>query len=958
LQKTNLYIIIFFFTPFASLAQELSYIHYDTKDGLAGSTVYDMCQDKVGFLWFATETGLSRYDGKEFKNFTIKDGLPDNEVLRVYTDSRGRVWIMTFKKAVAYYYQNKIYTDENNRMLSQIGPESNIVEIDEDEEQNIMMSDGKKIVFIDGKNSVKQVFPASIYSQQKEILISIRKNYFGEGFIVRINDSIFSYKYNTLKFINIDPPIYDRKLIQLITRENGTKYFLRIPQEYINYQTCQNYVKYINTSNGCFVTDTVNKIISEHYLAGKKVSRAIEDSEGNLWFATLGEGIYKLSSKEIKTLNFRLHKEIPNPEVFSIDKYGNNLLCGLGFSKTALINKYKLAKIFNFQKHTRSSKNSTTTNRLYCIKTLSPGISLLGFDSYLIKLTGNTPIINKNIYPIKSIDIINKDFLIVGTSNYAFKIRVKGLEIIDTIWKGRCTKVFYEQNKYYIATLNGLYEVNEDRSYTYLGDHHPKLKGRIYDIKSGSDHTLYIATADKGIVVYKSGKIVSTITERDGLSSNICRTLFLYDNFLLIGTNKGLNKIDINRKDYPILKYSTSDGMPSDIINAIYAEDSIIWIGSPAGLTYFNENKISSKSACNIELLNIFVSGKEQQLYNEYRLSYNDNDITLEYAGISFRSGGDIEYFYKLIGLDKKWNKTNQNSLIYKSLPSGSYEFHLYAINKFGLKSNLIKVRIIVTAPFWKKWWFYGVSFLFAIALSTWIVNKKIMHFHASRHEKNRIQQQFAALEQQALQAQMNPHFIFNCLNSIQQYILTNDKEKANQYLTGFASLVRQTLENSEKRTITLTEEINYLNKYLQMEEMRFAHNFSYEIIVDKAINTNFTEIPALLLQPYIENCLRHGIRYRENGTGKVNISFSIRDNSLYCSIKDNGVGRKKATEFKSKQHIEHRSRGMKLTEKRIELLNKINKSCIAIEIIDLKYGNDHAIGTEVIIKIPLKNYE
>lgn len=260
--------------------------------------------------------------------------------------------------------------------------------------------------------------------------------------------------------------------------------------------------------------------------------------------------------------------------------------------------------------------------------------------------------------------------------------------------------------------------------------------------------------------------------------------------------------------------------------------------------------------------------------------------------------------------------------------------------------------------PFWKKWWFYGVLFLFTIVLSTWVINKKNMHFHASRNEKNRIQQQFAALEQQALQAQMNPHFIFNCLNSIQQYILTNDKEKANLYLTGFASLVRQTLENSEKRTITLMEEINYLNKYLQMEEMRFAHNFSYEIIIDKAINTNSTEIPALLLQPYIENCMRHGIRYKEKGTGKVNISFSILDNSLYCSIKDNGVGRKKADEFKSKQHIEHLSRGMKVTEKRIELLNKINKSCITTEIIDLKNGNDHAIGTEVIIKIPLKNYE
>lgn len=915
-----------------------------------------MCQDKAGFLWFATETGLSRYDGREFKNFTVKDGLPDNEVLRVYADSRGRVWIMTFKKAVAYYYQNKIYTSESSSMLSQIEPESNIVEIDEDDEQNIMMSDGKKITFIDGNNSVKQIFPASLYNQQKENSLSIRKNYFGKGFIIRINDSIFSYKYNTLKFSHVDPPVYDRTLIQLIIRENGSKNFLRIPQDYINYQTFQNYVKYINTPDGCFVADTMNKTISEHYLAGKKVSRTLEDSEGVLWFSTLGEGIYKLSSKEMKTLNFHLDKEILNSEVFSIDKYGNNIMCGLGFSKTAVISKYRCAKVFDFKKYTQSSKNSVATNRLYCIKTVEPDITFLGFDSYLLKLAGNTPTINKNIYPIKSIDVINKDFAIVGTSSYAFKVRINDLSILDTIWKGRCTKVFYYQNDYYIGTLNGLYKIKETSRQDYLGENNLLFDGRITDIKAGPDHSLFVGTADKGLVVYKDGRITASIKEESGLSSNICRTLFLKHNFLFVGTNKGLNKIDISNNSFRVIKYTTSDGLPSDIINAIYSEDSTIWVGTPSGLTYFNENKISIHSICNISLLNITVSGKEKNLTLNL-LSHRDNNITFNYSAISFKSAGDMDYYYKLDGLDTEWTRTKETTLTYKYLPPGTYKFKIYALNKFGVKSNYINIPFQIKKPFWKKWWFYLLLFIGIIVLTVLIVNKKNEHTRMFREEQNRVLRQFAVLEQQALQSQMNPHFIFNCLNSIQQYILTNEKEKANQYLTSFASLVRQTLEHSERKTISLSNEIAYLKKYLQMEEMRFPNNFLYEIIIEETINTASIEIPSLLLQPYVENCLRHGIRYKEYGSGKINIRFSLNHDILKCSIKDNGVGRKIVAEHKSNQNIEYQSRGINLAEKRIELFNKINTIRMTAEIIDLQDSYGNATGTEVIIKIPIYNY-
>jgi hypothetical protein len=350
----------------------------------------------------------------------------------------------------------------------------------------------------------------------------------------------------------------------------------------------------------------------------------------------------------------------------------------------------------------------------------------------------------------------------------------------------------------------------------------------------------------------------------------------------------------------------------------------------------------------------VSVSDKQLTPGVSYNLSYKDNNISFEYAGISFKSGGDIIYHYKLNGLDKDWKETRLNTLSYQSLPGGNYELELFAINKFGIKSRIIHVGFFIGQPFWKTWWFFLGLLLFAIACTWWIVNRRNKKLRTEIEKQNKIEHQFMELEQKALQAQMNPHFIFNCLNSIQRYMLTDNKLAANEYLTGFASLIRQTLDNSEKKTITVAEEIFYLKKYLEMEKMRFEDDFIYSISGDPSMKVDFIEMPALLLQPYVENCLRHGIRYKENGVGRVEIYYSIKEGKLCWYIRDNGIGRKKAAELKSLQHIEYQSKGMSLTEKRVMLLNKIKNDKITIEVIDLMTSGDVPCGTEVVIKIPI----
>ena len=466
---------------------------------------------------------------------------------------------------------------------------------------------------------------------------------------------------------------------------------------------------------------------------------------------------------------------------------------------------------------------------------------------------------------------------------------------------------------------------------------------------------MWIATNDTGILHYScKGVVDAHITTSNQLSSNLCRSLFLENNYLWVGTNKGLNKIDISKSTYPIIKYSSSDGLPSDIINAIYAKDSVVYVGSPAGLTYFNINSISHTSICNLVLDNITVSNKHLDSFNNIHLGYKDNNIIFNYTAISFKSGGDILYKYKLLPLDNDWKETRLNSLSYPSLPSGHYHLELYAINKFGKQSESITITFDIATPFWKTIWFLILVFVISISGVGFLIRRRYLKIQDANNEKARIKQQLAILEQNALQAQMNPHFIFNCLNSIQQFIMLNDKQMANKYLTEFANLIRNTFDNSGKKNITVAEEAGYLNKYLDLEQLRYGDNFKYEINIDKSVEKDFTEMPAMLLQPYVENSLRHGIRNKRDGGGVIVVNFKQQNSILICTVTDNGVGREAALLLKSQEHIEYQSKGMLLTARRIELLNTGLENNITVEVKDLKDDEGKPSGTEIVIQIPL----
>src|SRR5258708_1819101 len=488
-----------------------------------------------------------------------------------------------------------------------------------------------------------------------------------------------------------------------------------------------------------------------------------------------------------------------------------------------------------------------------------------------------------------------------------------------------------------------------------MGDEIPFFKKRIAAITAADDGTLWVAAYDDGgIIGYKNGRVVASIPRRQGLSSDICRNLLLDKNNVWVGTDKGLNKVDLGNPEYPVTRYTSNDGLGSDIVNTVYANGSMIYVGTSAGLSFFDEGRANVNAGCRLALLAVINSGKEKlQDTADLRLPHTDNNIRFEFAGISYKSVGNILYKYRLVGLDNNWKNTKETFLEYPSLPSGNYEFQLMAINKFGMQSRSVSVRFAVTTPFWKAAWFYGLLIVIFLLLTWVFLIWRIQGIRRRQEGKEQPAKKMAEMKRMTLQAQMNPHFIFNCLNSIQQYIFDQNIFAANKYISGFAKLIRGTLQNSTQAYIPLINEIAYLSPYLSLEKWRFQDKMDYSIETDPLVKEKEKDIliPPMLIQPYVENSMRHGLRHKTDGPGHILIRFMFLEGRLAVLIDDDGVGREKAARYKTREHIEYQSKGMSLTADRVRLINSVYGDNIKIEVTDLKNEEEQPAGTRVVIQ-------
>jgi LytS/YehU family sensor histidine kinase len=287
-------------------------------------------------------------------------------------------------------------------------------------------------------------------------------------------------------------------------------------------------------------------------------------------------------------------------------------------------------------------------------------------------------------------------------------------------------------------------------------------------------------------------------------------------------------------------------------------------------------------------------------------------------------------------------------------LPSGDYTLQLQAINKFDVSSKLLTYPFTIEKLLYEKTWFrvsIGLLFLAITSLAVWLIIRRI---RKREQEKTATNKRISELEQLSRKAQMNPHFIFNSLNSIQQYVMDADVAGANKFISGFSRLIRQTLDFSSKPEISLEEELDYLTNYLEIEKTRLEDAFSWKVNIDKNVDPTFYYIPPMILQPFVENSVRHGLRFRRDKAGIVTISVKLENDYLVCILEDNGIGRKAAQQYKSVSPINYQSKGLSLTADRIEMFNQEHARKISMRIEDLEDTFQNPLGTRVTIYFPV----
>jgi sugar lactone lactonase YvrE len=568
-----------------------------------------------------------------------------------------------------------------------------------------------------------------------------------------------------------------------------------------------------------------------------------------------------------------------------------------------------------------------------------------------------------------------------ASGNYWIGTRRYGLVIFNPITKK--TRALYtdireaniihalqfdkRNNCMWIGTHNtGLHQYNfSDNSLTHVqrNDKDPEAmhSSLINDITISGNY-LWVATVESGLArVSKNGEKyhVKNYTQKDGLLDlNILSVSVANDGKVYFGTSKGLGVIAQDGDLNPFL--TTAAGLPfSEFKQSLYPAPS----GEVATvinneLFCFNPSVLVREKKTNL-IISEALLNDSIPIYNT-PLNFKQNNISFQFVYLDFVAPQSIEYYYTLQGFDKEWiNNKNNHFIKYTNLPPGNYIFKVKVKRPSGEFSNEVaEWKLTILPPFWQRWWFITIVTIALSFLIFLILKQRIKAVRKQEKLKRDYEKRLAETEMQALRAQMNPHFMFNSLNSINNFILKNDADNASGYLTKFSRLMRLILDNSRSEWVLLENELKALELYIELEAVRFDNTFSHHVEVTKDISIETVMIPPLLIQPYVENAIWHGLLHRNQSGGKLDIRLWKNDNRLYIEIEDNGVGRDEAKRLKSKTAIKQKSHGMKITAERMDIVNKVYNVNAGVTITDIKDEMTKQAGTRVLITLKYKTHD
>jgi len=682
----------------------------------------------------------------------------------------------------------------------------------------------------------------------------------------------------------------------------------------------------------------------------KFVRKIIEDDEGLLWFGTAGSGLVSYDRSVDSFQFYNSGALFPNADNFIIEmvKVENKIWLGLNGGTIQIfdINQKRIIQSIQAPKNWNEIAQSGIWSFYYhkAKNEVWVGTSTDG----IFKINSKTKEIKKYYSEINPIYGDNRiRCLYMSKSNILLAGSIKGIlrynRKLDKFERAFPKKEKVKNNEYSIKCI------------------HEDKQGHFW---AGTDGA--------GILVLDADyNLIRTIDKSNNLSNNVIYGI-LSDrkNSLWVSSNQGLSNIIYRQNPnedsirLTIYNYEATSGLQSNEFNTnsyLKLKNGMLAFGGVNGVNIFNGKKIKpSTKTPTVAIIKFSVFNKninENKLItyvDNLDLNYNQNSFSLYYNTLGFTLSEKVNYRYRLVGLDDSWIDADKRTYVsYTNLSPGEYEFQVKASNYDGYwGEEYTSIKINIASPFYKSWWFIlGILFF-----SSFIIYSFLHAQNKARKAREELKlsyaKEIAEVEMKALRAQINPHFLFNSLNSINNFILKKENNKARKYLVKFSQLVRNILNNSTTPYVSLKEELDTINLYVQIESMRFDNTFSFQTEVEESLFISEISIPSLLLQPYIENAIWHGLLHKE-GEKKISIRIKkISKEFISIEIEDNGVGREATRNNHNPD--KQKSYGMQLGENRVKLMNSENQSKGEVEVIDLQDSNQKPSGTLIHIKLPL----
>lgn len=975
---------------------------YTLEDGLPQSQVYAMTFDIKGYLWLGTQGGgLARFDGSNFSVFNKTQGLASNYIQAIKTSNDTLYLgtkkglsvklkekfhninipqvneILRFDQITYLLTNNGLYKMKNNLYVEKIQLHSGI----DNSRINDLVFDGK-YYWIATNNGLWKL---SSLSAKAELLNQLDQiDYIG---LAILDSKVFAATFNNG--------------ILVIKAQNFEDAFLIKEPSRINSISIQNsnQLWVATDSNGVLVFDSETydeefTINNTNGLSTSHVREVISDQQGNIWIGTSGGGLFKYFQNSFKHYNTetglngnRIYAVHHNKKGlwFSNSEAGLMRIDSMGIHEVELPEAFSEVKI----KALTSDKNGN-------IWAGSDGNGLL-FKGEIVSDSIVIDTLKKSKKRIPSKQFVTKIF---KTQNGFPFHWIRSMHAVnDTIWAAtyssgivkfsydpfRDKLVIYKtyskhqgmEDVYIKSTFrdnhNRLWYTTQNGHLGYLKGNHVTHLGMVLDQNIAinsiviQNNTMFLGTAGNG-VWWSDEANFSAFKKLKGIknlsSENVYQLIFDNQGYLWVGSEKGVNKIELSKDNEinDVFFFGRNDGFLGieTCLNAIDKDNQgHLWFGAINGLTeyqpietslnskspklFFEDVKVAYKS---IDTINLSLWSNSNKVL---RLNPNQKQISFSFKSIDVDHPNGIEYRYKLNDAD--WSPYSMNSTQnFSELHYGAHKFVVQSRNYRWIESQPIQFSFLIERPLYKKVWFQWMLIILVILLITLFIFqyiKRLKQKNVKEQERLQLENHLLTLEQKALRLQMNPHFIFNVLNGIKAMAPTK-RDKMNATVNSFATLLRETLVNSRKDKIGLDQEIKTLKHYIEVERLMAEQPFDYEIILNTELEAEEILIPPMLVQPFVENAIRHGI-LKGPKTGQLKIQFDTTEDKLKITIEDNGIGIYKSQQQKTK--TDHQSMALKVTRERLESISGKG----ALDIKELKQNDGTVEGTIITFKIPLE---